>query len=152
MLRIDRRISVILSYVFCALAFFGVLALGIVLPFFRSDTVPFLANQDRFGALGYVMEYAILALVLCATVCLVLLLNNVRAGQIFTVPSVQYLRVISWASILAGVLAVPLSFVIDWDMLLPVAFVGVFLGIVLRVVKNVIEEGTAIKEENDGTI
>ena len=84
--------------------------------------------------------------------CLVLLLNNVRSGAIFTSASVGYLRVISWASILAGVLAIPLCFLIEWNLLLPVAFVGLFLGVVLRVVKNVIEEGTAIKEENDSTI
>lgn len=152
MLRIDRRISVILSYIFCALAFFGVLGLAIMLPFFRNANVPFLANQDRFGVWGYLLEYAILALVLVATFCLVLLLNNVRGGAIFTSSSVGYLRIISWASILAGTLAIPLCFLIEWNMLLPVAFVGLFLGIVLRVVKNVIEEGTALKEENDSTI
>ncbi|MBR0081723.1 MAG: DUF2975 domain-containing protein [Clostridia bacterium] len=152
MLRIDRRLSVTLSYICCALAFFGVLGLAIALPFFRSETVPFFANQDRFGVLNYILEYAILALVLLATVCLVLLLNNVRAGAIFTDASVQLLRVISWASLLAGAICVPLSFLIEWDVLLAIAFVGLFLGVVLRVVKNVIEEGTAIKAENDGTI
>ncbi|MBR0426462.1 MAG: DUF2975 domain-containing protein [Clostridia bacterium] len=152
MFRIDRKISVMLSYIFCALSFFGVLLLAIALPFFRSANVPFLANQDRFGFWGYFLEYVILALVLISTVCLVLLLNNVRSGAIFTSASVGYLRVISWASILAGVLAIPLCFLIEWNLLLPVAFVGLFLGVVLRVVKNVIEEGTAIKEENDSTI
>ena len=152
MLRIDRRISVILSYIFCGIAFFGVLGLAIFLPFFRSETIPFLANQDRFGALVYVLDYSILLLVMTSTVCLVLLLNNVRSGAIYTVLSVQLLRVISWSAILAGLLAVPLSFVMEWDVMLSIAFVGVFLGIVLRVVKNVIEEGVALKEENDGTI
>lgn len=152
MLRLDRKISVLLSYIFCALAFFAVLALGIALPFFRSDTIPFLANQDRFGALAYILEYAILGLVLLSTACLVLLLNNVRSGAVFTASSVFLLRIISWAAILAGVISIPLRFVMDWDVMLWIGFVGLFLGVVLRVVKNVIEEGTAIKEENDGTI
>ena len=33
-----------------------------------------------------------------------------------------------------------------------VAFIAVFLGLCLRVVKNVIEEATQIKDENDLTV
>lgn len=157
MLKIDRRISVTLSYIFCALAFLGVLALTAVLLF---DTVLFSSLSDSAfftvqrgqGVWTYLLEYLILALVLFADICLMLLLNNVRSGKIFTDRSVQYLRMISWASLLAGTAAVPLSFLLRLFSFLCLAFVGFFLGIVLRVVKNVIEEGTVIKEENDSTI
>ena len=51
MFRIDRKISVMLSYIFCALSFFGVLLLAIALPFFRSANVPFLRIGSGFGAI-----------------------------------------------------------------------------------------------------
>ncbi len=157
MLRIDRRISVTLSYLFCAIAFLGIVALGILLAFDNSLSVlhydsALLRVQGQYRFWTYLLEYAILALVLFADICLVLVLNNVRRGSIFTDRSVQYLRLISWASVLAGAAAVPLCVFLRLPSLLCLAFIGFFLGAVLRVVKNVIEEGTAIKEENDGTI
>ena len=157
MLRIDRRISVILSYGFCILALIGVCAIAVVLVF---DTALFalvndgalFVEQTHHGIWTYLFEYLILALVAFSDICLMLLLGCVKTGKIFTDRSVQYLRYISWASILAGLCAIPLFFLLRLISLLAIAFVGFFLGVVLRVVKNVIEEGTAIKEENDWTI
>ena len=157
MFRIDRRVSVTLSYLFCAAAFLGIVALGILLAFdnslsaLHSDSV-LLHVQSRYRFWTFLLEYIILALVLFADICLVLLLNNVRTGSIFTDRSVQYLRLISWASVLAGAAAIPLCIFLRLLSMLCLTFIGFFLGAVLRVVKNVIEEGTAIKEENDGTI
>lgn len=157
MLRIDRKISVRISYVFCVAAFIGILLLGILLALgntvFPDSLVTALFDaQKQAGVLPYVFEYSVLLLVLFSDVCLMLLLNNVRQGAIFTDRSVTYLRIISWASILAGVLNIPLFFMLHLISVLCVSFVALFLGIVLRVVKNVIEEGTVIKEENDSTI
>ena len=157
MLRIDRKLSVTLSYAFCGAAFVGVLLLGVLLAcghaFFPDSLLSaFLTAQKKAGISAYVLEYLILALVLFSDVCLMLLLNHVRMGAIFTDKSVAYLRMISWASILAGVCAIPLYGMLHLLSALFVSFVAFFLGIVLRVVKNVIEEGTVIKEENDSTI
>ena len=157
MLRIDRKISVRISYVFCVAAFIGILLLGILLALgntvFPDSLVTALFDaQKQAGVMPYVFEYSVLLLVLFSDVCLMLLLNNVRQGAIFTDRSVTYLRIISWASILAGVLNIPLFFMLHLISVLCVSFVALFLGIVLRVVKNVIEEGTVIKEENDSTI
>ena len=157
MLRIDRRISVIISYCFCALAFIGVLVLGILIACNQTvfpntfDGMIFIA-QNRHGLWTYLLEYSILILVLLSDAVLVLLLRNVQKGEIFTSSSIGYLRIISWASILAGLAAIPLCFLLRLISVLCVAFIGFFLGVVLRVVKNVIEEGSVIKEENDSTI
>ncbi len=157
MLRIDRKISVRISYVFCIMAFIGILLLGILLALgntvFPDSLVTALFDaQKQAGVMPYVLEYSVLFLVLFSDVCLMLLLNNVRRGAIFTGRSVTYLRIISWASILAGFLNIPLFFLLRLFSVLCVSFIAFFLGIVLRVVKNVIEEGTVIKEENDSTI
>ena len=111
-----------------------------------------LAAQKSHAVFAFGLEFLILGLVLLSDLCLFRLLRNVSAGKIFTDGSVQYLRIISWASVLAGTAAIPLALLLGLVSLLAVSFIGFFLGIVLRVVKNVIEEGTIIKEENDGTI
>ncbi len=157
MLRIDRRVSVMLSYVFCALAAVGIGFLVYLLLFGGSQAFPnlqstILREQRSHGIWTYLLEGLMLALVLFADVCLMLLLNNVRKGTVFTESSVLYLRLISWAAILSAVACIPLYVMLHLFSMLCITFVGFFLGIVLRVVKNVIEEGTAIKAENDSTI
>ena len=61
------------------------------------------------------------------------------------------LRIISWAAILALCIAFPLFFVVIREALF-ISFVALFLGVVLRVVKQVIAKATELKEENDATI
>jgi len=92
-----------------------------------------------------------------ADVLLIRLLGNIRRAEIFTASAVSKLRGISWCCfaeclILVGggihfyrVFIMPHAFLV-------IAFAAAFLGIVLRVVKNVIEEAVAIKCENDYTI
>ena len=58
---------------------------------------------------------------------------------------------ISWAAIFAGVLAFPLFFFFIREALF-IAFVALFMGVVLRVVAQVIRKANEIKEENDATI
>ncbi len=101
--------------------------------------------------LNYILSYLILALVLLADACLFLLLQNVRKDRIFTTQSGTLLRIISWSSIFAGLLAFPLTFIFLYSALF-VSFVGLFLGFVVRVVGQVIRRGTELKEENDATI
>ena len=71
MLRIDRKLSVTLSYAFCGAAFVGVLLLGVLLAcgnaFFPDSLLSaFLTAQKKAGIPAYVLEYLILALVLLA--------------------------------------------------------------------------------------
>ncbi len=146
-----KRFSLFLSYAFCIAGFIAMLAVAFALPVFgieRLATVEH-AMQHRFPV--YLICYAIILLVVLADVCLFLLLQNTRRGNIFSKSSVRLLRVISWASIFAGFLAFPLYFFFLRSAIF-VSFVGVFLGVVLRVVKQVIEKATELKEENDATI
>ena len=114
----------------------------------RIATVPF-EQQNIF--LAYLISYLVIALVILADICLFLLLRNIRRDVIFTLSNVTLLRVISWSSILAGFLAFPLFFLFIREALF-ISFVALFLGVVLRVVKQVIEKATELKEENDATI
>jgi len=146
-----KRFSLFLSYAFCYVGLLVILFFAAALPSFQPLTLASVPDAERYAVATYILCYLILALVLLADICLLFLLHHVLRGTIFTKRSVQLLRVISWASILTGFLACPLFFIFSREALF-VAFVALFLGVVLRVVKQVIEKATALKEENDATI
>ena len=70
---------------------------------------------------------------------------------LFTTEAVSCLRTISWCCFIEAVLCL-LTIRVAPLVHLGAAFVAGFLGLVLRVVKNVIEEAVALKAENDFTI
>ena len=146
-----KRFSLFLSYAFAYTGLLVVLFFAVALPLVRIDALATVRHAEAYRVPTYILCYLILALVLTADVCLLLLLNNIRKGAIFTGRSVQLLRIISWAAIFAGMLAFPLFFLFLREALF-IAFAAVCLGVVLRVVKQVIETATELKEENDATI
>jgi len=85
-----------------------------------------------------------------AIISLLRLLHNIRKDKIFTRQNVKLLRVISWcfaftalASIFATYAYYPCALVFA---------AASFLFLILRVVKNVMEQATLLREENDLTI
>ena len=78
------------------------------------------------------------------------LLANISKQELFTERNTKCVRVISWCCFgLAAVFAV-LSF---WRLLaLLVAVIAAFVGLILRVVKNMLATATELREENDFTI
>ena len=94
--------------------------------------------------------YCVLALAMLADVLLFRLLLLVRAGEVFTSRSIALIRGVSWCAIGVSLLFLVVS--IYYLIALALAFTAVLLGLCLRVVKNVIEEATAIKAENDLTV
>lgn len=81
---------------------------------------------------------------------LVMLLFNIKKGEIFIGQNVKYLRRISWCcfavafiTLIGGVLYIPYLFV---------AVAAAFVGLMLRVVKNVMQNAVQIKAENELTI
>lgn len=82
--------------------------------------------------------------------CLDLLLRNIRRGIIFAPVNVSYLRVLSWCCFFVGVIFFFFGFY--YVLALIVGAAAAFMGLILRVLKNVFEQATAIKEENDYTI
>lgn len=81
---------------------------------------------------------------------LIRLLMNIKKDAIFITPNVKYLRCISWCCF-----AVSLITLISGMLYVPYLFVSVaagFVGLMLRVVKNVMENAVQLKEENELTI
>ncbi len=99
-----------------------------------------------------------------AAVMLLLLLLNIRKETVFVSANVGYIRLISWMCFAEAVLffaegIVYHNFITEavgsalfLAVFLIIAFACAFMGIIVRVVKNIIEQATAIKNENDYTI
>ena len=94
--------------------------------------------------------YAAVPPAVIALICLDKLLNNIRKEQPLVSANVKYLRIISYCCFAESLVFVyfgllkPFAFVI--------IFVAAFIGLILRVVKNVFEQAVAMREENDFTI
>lgn len=96
------------------------------------------------------LSYMLLAVFMLADSLLFALLIRVKGGKVFTQASVSLIRGVSWCCFLLCGVCIGLGLYFNLSFL--VAFLAVFLGICLRVVKNVIEQATIIKNENDLTV
>ncbi len=88
---------------------------------------------------GYITLYSLLKL-----------LFNIRKEEIFISQNVKYLRCISWScfavaliTLIGGIFYIPFSCI---------TIAAAFVGLMLRVVKNVMQNAVEIKSENELTI
>lgn len=78
------------------------------------------------------------------------LLFNIKAEKIFINDNVKYLRTVSWCCFAVAIITLVGGF-----FYLPFLFVtaaGGFVGMLLRVLKNVMQNAVILREENDLTI
>ena len=78
------------------------------------------------------------------------MLRNIALDRVFVQDNVRALRVISWCSFIVSLAF--LIFFFYYVLGLMLAILAAFMGLVLRVVKNVFEQAVLIKEENDLTV
>ena len=78
------------------------------------------------------------------------LLAALSRGEVFTAGNIALLRRCSWCCM--AVAAICLAFTAVLFYFLPVAAAAAFIGLILRVIKNVFQQALALKEENDYTI
>jgi len=101
--------------------------------------------------LVYICAYAAFVPALIALLSLDSLLRNIRKDSVFISDNVKYLRIISWCCF---IIAIVMLF--GWPhihvVLIFVAAAAAFFGILMRVVKNVIDAACELKAENDYTI
>ena len=156
MLKIPSKVSIMLSITIAVVLFAACIAAVFFLP-----TVTDMLVEAR-NSMGYeiisgqgrdmlvVLAYVALSFIIVADILLFCLLVRVNKGKVFTEKSVDYIREVSWCcfALSATFCVIGLYF----NLAFAVALLGVFLGLCLRVVKNVIEEATIIKSENDLTV
>lgn len=156
MLKISSKTSVMLSTALSVVLFVGCFACAFMLPTIVDlmielrDAVSETAVSATGRAVILILSYTALAVVIFADVFMFLLLKNVRQSNIFTHSSVFLVRGVSWYCLLLSALFICLG--IYFTLAFYVAFFIAFLALCLRVVKNVLEDATAIKSENDLTV
>jgi hypothetical protein len=94
-----------------------------------------------------------------ALVCIDKLLTNIKKELVFDGANVRLLRIISWScfyvagvSLISFIIICSICKMIESAGLLLLCAGAVFMGLVVRVVKNIFESAIEIKEENDMTI
>ncbi len=85
------------------------------------------------------------------TLSLLKLLFNIRKNDIFTKQNVIILQILSYCCLFVGIEYVAICYSRYISMIF-VGFAAIFIGIILRVIKNVFDKAIEIREENDYTI
>ena len=157
MLKISGKASVNLSLAISG-GFFAVLAVvGVFIPSVAKALLKFpgeitsrVETTATDNILVLIAAYLILLLALLANTLLFTLLLQVKGENVFSEKSIGLIRGISWCSIGVGVVFALLTYYFTLSSV--IAFAALFLGLCVRVVKNVIEKATEIKNENDLTV
>lgn len=158
MLKVYTKVSLWLS-LGLSVILFGLCCAGmVILPTFTELLIAakesinpiFSWYVDYSNAFVLFLAYAILFVVTFADVLLFLLLLRCQKGLVFTSKSVALIRGVSWCCLLLALVFLVLG--MHFHLSFVVAFLAIFLGLCVRVVKNVIQQATIIKNENDLTV
>ena len=157
MFKISKNTSLVISTALSVVFFFICIAGLFFLPFLTDMLIN---TPDNIGDRGSISEagrifvhvtaYCVVLTFILADVLLFGILKRVSGQMVFTPQTVALIRGVSYSCFLLCVLFLLLG--IYFQLSFIVAFLAAFLGICLRVVKNVIEEATVIKNENDLTV
>ncbi len=157
MLKINKKLPLYISISLTLICFVGLIFLIFYMPVFADYLI---GLPDNTGQREHLTEtgrllihgaaYAILFLALLGDALLTVLLLKVRKNQVFTGNAVGLVHGISLCIIGMGVIFVLLCRFFTLSFF--VGFAVIFLGLCVRVVKNVIEDAVSIKEENDFTV
>ncbi|MCE5196442.1 MAG: DUF2975 domain-containing protein [Negativicutes bacterium] len=78
------------------------------------------------------------------------LLQNMKAGIVFQIDNVRYLRITSWCCF--AVCAIGFASAFFYFPIILIAIAAGFVGLIVRIVKNVFEQARIMKEELDFTV
>ena len=85
-----------------------------------------------------------------ALVLLYKILFNVREKKVFVDENVKYLTALSWLCFYVGIISIVGA--INFVAFVLVSLAALFIGLIIRVVRNIIEEAILLKEDSDLTI
>ena len=141
--------SLTLSIIFTTVFALAMASLTVSIPWL----VPFLCKIMEYEGIEIfmtVVAYLSLPAGWGAVALLYKILFNVKKKRVFVPENVKYLNILSWLCIYVGIVCAVAMF-----KYLGFLFVGIsafFIGLIVRIVRNIIEEAITIKEENDMTI
>lgn len=144
MTKISSKASTILSLILSGVFFVAILFGAFIMPGFVRLIMGWVKP------IILILGYLVLLVALIADVLMFFLLLRVKNELVFTSKSVSIIRAVSYCAFLIGILFIALGYFFKIAFVVSVA--AVFLGLCLRVVKNVIEKACEIKDENDLTV
>lgn len=145
--------SIKLSRVLVLLFFIALLACDIGGWWLVQFICEMLVHRNHGLAGGYVL---LACLYLCSVPAYLLLydmnrlLRNIQAARVFLPANVRLLRRISWCCFAAALICLVGAPV--WYSLLIVTVAAAFVGLIVRIVKNVFEQAILMKDELDYTV
>lgn len=142
--------SVKLSQVCIALFMVALVILSLFSPRLLRQFILFRGEELRKLPLFLATVYSTALPALLVLTALWRMLKRIGRGEVFVQENVTALRMISWCCMAAGAIYLVSSLYYVTYFLLGLA--GTFMGLILRVVKNVFAEALEIKLENDYTI
>lgn len=145
----NAKKSVTLSLICNRLVMAAVVAVGFGTPWLVNTYVVYWNKRPDVAQPLMVTLFGSCIVAFVALMCLDKLLRNIRGNQVFIRENVILLRRISWCCF--GV-ALILFCSYYYLFFLIAGIAGAFIGLILRVVKNVIEEAIVLKNESDLTI
>lgn len=108
------------------------------------------SNKESIFTQFVAIVYVIMVPAFLILFLLNLLLSNIRREEVFEKKNVTILRVISYCCFAISVIS---AVMVLWRiMAIVICFSFAFVGLLLRVLKNVFEEAVVLREENDLTV
>lgn len=142
--------SVILSSVCTKIVIASVIAFIAFAPGMVERYIGYTGKEPEILQSLLLIIYACCVPSLIALFCLDRLLSNIKKEEVFTEKNVKFLRIISWCCFAISLILLISGFY--YVLFIMIAVAAAFFGLILRVVKNVIEQAMIIKNENDFTI
>lgn len=149
----SKNSSVLLSK---GIIIFGFIMTVTILPFIP-DFAKFydsISGEDPIWMSLSAVFYSTIVIVVILLITLFRLLNNISKQITFVDQNTKYLRIISWCCFLIAGIYVIYGLIIYPAVYfsLVVGFIAGFMGLILRILKNVFAEAVSIREENDYTV
>lgn len=137
-----------------SLAFTTIFAIALaILTFGGPWVVEFICekfNRDYLIKFLTVITYLAVPAGWGAIIILFRILTNVDKGEIFTESNSKCLTMLSWLCLYVGVLCGVAT--LEFFVFSLISISALFIGLIVRVVRNIINEASRIKEENDMTV
>ncbi len=148
-IKISIGVCFLLSAVLAILIFFGPKIFELYMVLYRG----FSATGEALIMLKKVFGYCFYPCAFFAVIILyslIKLLFNIKNSTVFVEKNVKYLKTVSYCLLFIGIITFGGGF-----FYMPFMFVsaaGLFTGLLLRVLKNVLQSAVKLREENDLTI
>ncbi|NLI93445.1 MAG: DUF2975 domain-containing protein [Peptococcaceae bacterium] len=142
--------SVILSSICTKAAIALVIISAFAMPYLIPTYVNYTGKTPEIIPSLLITVYACALPGLVSLICLDRLLANIRREEVFAEKNVKLLRALSWCSFVVSAILFISGFY--YILFVIIAVCAAFLGLILRVIKNVFERAILIKQENDFTI